>query len=802
LKIALVLVALLLQATLWISPAAAQARVSITVDAGYDGYYSTQSPTPIRMRLANEGESFRARVELTAPAQNGSILYYAELDLPQNSEKLLTLYPHYAGFVANAQVRVLDNQQLVTRGEDKLTQVDGSARLFGLLAPDTAPYAALPSRQGGAESAIARLKAETLPERADALVALDTLVVDGVDTSALSKAQQAALDGWVQLGGTLIVAGGPDATRNATGLGDLMPVALGSQRNASDLGALTSLAGSPPPRGGVITRATPGKDTRIAVNSPDGPLVVNRALGQGSITWLAWSPSAPPFREWPGNAKLLRGIAEQTPVAAAQGTPVDGWVIDSFLRNIAGAKLPPTLLVAGFLVLYSLVVGPVLYLILKRRDRRELAWVLVPAITLAFSGMAYGANFLIRGTGTTLRTLEIVETYGQSGAQRVTTHAGLFSTSRRDYDIALAPGYTVGGPNREGIEMNVDQNGNQVAPSGGPVYTVEVGEESVLRDVSVDVYSLRTFAAQRVENGGAATIEATLSGNGTVVAGSVRNTSAAPLDQVYVMSQDGLESIGAIQPGQSAKVTGNPERNFNNFEGDRSEKDWDKRQIAQNLYDRVTQGGPDGTQPLPANEVLVLAWQKATDQSVRVLDAKTEHSAERLVILHSRYTLQSGSIDIQLKPEQVTSLSSEQGVSVLTYRLPPGTTAESLRIVLDARVIGGAFTGEGMVGPAVVAPDLGVAVATVQRAPVEEVAPMGPSGMGNQVSELEIVKANGEARQNIYGQFDVQEVSMRVTKPAPYIAADGTVTVRVRTPAGDDPMFLNALRLKVVGRKR
>nr|MDQ3329001.1 hypothetical protein [Chloroflexota bacterium] len=198
-KIALVLTVLLLQTTLWIPRAGAQARVSITVDAGHDGYYSTQVPTPIRVRLANEGESFRARVELTAPAQGGSILYFTEIDLPQNSEKLLTLYPHYASFAPNAQVRVLNDKQVVARSEDKLTQVDGSARLFGLLASDTAPYAGLSSREQGAESVIARLTTETLSERADAMGALDTLVVDGVDTGALSDAQRAALDGWVQL---------------------------------------------------------------------------------------------------------------------------------------------------------------------------------------------------------------------------------------------------------------------------------------------------------------------------------------------------------------------------------------------------------------------------------------------------------------------------------------------------------------------------------------------------------------------------------------------------------------------------
>ena len=807
-KIALVLIAMLLQATLWTSPAAAQARVSITVDAGYDGYYSTQSPTPIRVRLANQGESFRARVEVTAPVQNGSILYYSELDLPQNSAKLLTLYPQYGGFAASAQVRVLDGKQLVARGEDKLTQVADATRLVGLLTPDAAPYAALISREAGTESVVARLTAETLPERSDALGAVHTVVVDGVDTGSLSKTQTAALDAWVQLGGTLIVTAGPDAARNAAGIANLMPVTLGSQRNAQDLSDLAKLGGPQVPAGGVMTQASPGKDARVVANSPDGPLIVRRATGRGSVAWLAWSPSAPPFRGWPGNAGVVRSVSAQPSTAATQSVPVDGWAVESFLRNIAGAQLPPTLLVAGFLIVYSLVIGPVLYLILKRRDRRELAWVLVPAITLAFSGMAYGANFLIRGTGTTMRTLDVVETYGQGDAQRVTTYAGLFSTNRRDYDLALAPGYTVRGPNPENMDMQFDQNGNPVAPGGGPMYTVETGERSVLRDVQVDVYALRTFVAQRVENGGSAAIEATLSGNGSNILGTVRNTSAVPLDQVYVVSQDGIESIGAVQPGQSAKVTGNPEQNFNGFEGNSPPKDWDKRQIVQNMYERMSMGGPDGMgQPLPADEALVLAWHRSTEQPVRVLDAKAELSGERLVILHSSTRIQPGAVDLEI-PATSSAGTGNAGEIEFTYRLPSGVTAATMSLTIDPlwqeRAQGGMMPPDmgGPVDPAAVP---GLAAPTTAPVPGVNASAQGGS---IEVPELGISLKGAAIKNQTSGAYtpinltrQAPEVTADIPDPSRYIGRNSEVVLRIMSTS-EAPLMTQMFELKVTGRKR
>ncbi|MDQ3856671.1 MAG: hypothetical protein M3281_09810, partial [Chloroflexota bacterium] len=502
--------------------ASAQGSVSLEVDAGYDGYYSrSNGPTPVRIKVANASESFRARVELDSLLNDGKVVYYTELELPQNSEKLVTLYPAHSGLNVSTQVRVLNGRQVVAEATDKLASLDAGTRLYGVLAPNLGPYADLDEKGTQSPAAVARLALGALPDRADALSALQVIVVDGASTDALTAAQNTALRQWLQLGGTLVVAGGSNAAQNATGLADLLPVTLGSTRSAGDLSALAKLAGvAAPAGGGTINLARPAGNARIMAGSQQQPLVAARSQGQGRVVWLAWSPSAAPFSDWRGTPSLLRAVSgSATTPSVAQLIASNSWTLNRIVQNVAGARLPSTLIVAGFLLLYSIVLGPVVYLVLRRLDRRELAWLLVPAVTLVFTLLAYGANFLIRGTGTTLRALEVREAYSGSDVQAGKVYAALFSPSRRSYDISMPSTYTLTDTARdEAFAPPQNVNPGARPPS---LYEVETGRDTVIRGMPADVYSFRSWSAETTLSGQQPALRAELQGNGSELSGRV-----------------------------------------------------------------------------------------------------------------------------------------------------------------------------------------------------------------------------------------------------------------------------------------
>ena len=53
------------------------------------------------------------------------------------------------------------------------------------------------------------------------------------------------------------------------------------------------------------------------------------------------------------------------------------------LSNLPSLEVPPAELLLAVLVGYILLIGPISYLVLRRLDRRELAWVTAPLLVLS-----------------------------------------------------------------------------------------------------------------------------------------------------------------------------------------------------------------------------------------------------------------------------------------------------------------------------------------------------------------------------------------------------------------------------------
>lgn len=806
-KIVRVLAPLLL--ILLLSTAArAQGQVAVEVDAGYDGYYSrTAGPTPVRVRITNPADSFRARVEIESVLEGGKVVYYTDIDLPQGSQKAVTLYPAHSGFNVNAHVRVFDGKRLVAEATDKLTTVEPGARLYGALSPDLAGYAGLADRAAGREAVVARLTPETLPDRADALSALGTIIVDGAPTASLSDAQKAALRAWVEFGGRLIIAGGADAAQNVGGLGDLAPVIPGATQNAGDLSALAGPAGVKSiPQGGTINVARPAQGATVDARSGQTPLIVSRRTGLGAVTWLAWSPSTEAFRRWEGTLPLLRnlGASSATSSTFASRFGFNSWPLTQFLQNVAGGQLPSTLLVAGFLLIYTLIIGPGLYIILRRRDRREMAWLLVPLVTVLFAGLAYGANFLVRGTGTSVRILDVVDTHASSDTQRVTTYASLFSPGRRKYDIAMPQGYSVVGQPGDpfsggGFGGPVVVNGNGAPDINAELlYRVETGSETVLRDVQADIYSFKQWTANHVQTGQGPILGANLSSNGAGISGQITNRSDVALEDARAIYGNKMYKLGTVAPGETREVQGAGEDIFGGFgmEFDGGPGDERENLLQQTLSSSF---GPDGQHPeSDPNEVLVIGWQKPGASPVRVLNARADQNYERLVVLHAPYSLKSGQVTIPLSPAQANS--SDDGASTnLSFRLPTGLTAQTMKLAVRAPQ--GFFEGRGgvMIG------DEGFAVPTPVGPPTDPAsatpppAPVTIPELGVTIRRVEVQDPKTQAWTAVRIENTGSQASGDIPSAARHVGPDGTVSIRVFSDGFLEPSFYE---LTVSGRKQ
>jgi hypothetical protein len=211
------------------------------------------------------------------------------------------------------------------------------------------------------------------------------------------------------------------------------------------------------------------------------------------------------------------------------------------LNNLPSVQLPRMDQLFVLIVAYIIVIGPLNYVLLRHRDRREWAWFTMPAVILLFAVAAYGFGVVLKGTNTIVNELAIVR--GSVGTDQglAEVHIGVFSPSRATFDVKVGGGALLSAQVvnsfRVGEERPLD---------------VLLGEPATLRGYSVGFGVLRAFRAEAPAL--TPRFEADLRLVGGVLEGSVTNASDVALPHVSVVYGNSVEVLGAMAPGETRSI--------------------------------------------------------------------------------------------------------------------------------------------------------------------------------------------------------------------------------------------------------
>ncbi len=549
----------------------------------------------LQLRLTSNGQ----------PADRDAV-FYADVDLPANqARKRVWLYGRAdgeqfdgaivsfagRGFKTLAAPLALSSADLGTRlvltisdADEKLSYLNGlTDRALGIKEEMTANASMPPT--GGRQSFVRALGAsrDLVPDRWVGFEATDMVVLQDFAHSALTPEQIAALRGYVACGGVLLVPGGANWQRLAQSpLRDLWPVAPASSVAATagevreivsralageeNLNGADRLGGAPV----VLTRGALRSDAvRVVGASNAAPLLATRDVGAGRVLFLAMDPTKPPFLGWRGLEPMWVDLVRQTPAVhrlesidrlnqpfgisnnpntrwrsnMEQNTPKDatGEMLD-IIGNLPQLQTPPTSVIAWFLALYVFCLVPVNYFVLRAFDKRELAWVTVPLIAVAFSVASYIAARSIKGSDLLTRHINIVQGAGSGGTARADAVLWVFSPRRAAYNIASDnPQMALGD-----YVMPEDDSGRSSAGSLA-VRQPDASRAFQVEGADVKMWDEAQFIGQSVVNvGGGVSVQAAGAGF------SVRNGTPFDLRGAVLVTGAQVRACGDIKAGGNA----------------------------------------------------------------------------------------------------------------------------------------------------------------------------------------------------------------------------------------------------------
>ncbi len=391
-----------------VSEASAAPTLEVQAKAGISGKAKYQSVTPLQVTVKNNGADFSGDMAInTFNSYQAASALVVPIDIAAGEEKTFTLYldslADYgysdADLFAFYEGDIEKGKKVAYKGTKRLqanfleanstfiyTLTDKSDRLSAYLRLSQF----VPSNSVEIFN-LNQLKDYTLPEVAQGFEMANIIAVDEIAIADLSPKQQEALLKWVQDGGTLLLGGAEQINATAGVFKDYLPLSLSQQMTSVSADSLTKLSG-----GGIFTQAIPvytateNEGSVPVLKDNNIILAAKKQVGSGEIVQTTFSLGDQPLASMDGYAALTAKMLDiQT---MSQQTTMQGQSTMDQLSSELGSinELFPSFEVSVsymliVIILYILVIGPILYFVLKKMDKREHAWWVVPAISVVLS---------------------------------------------------------------------------------------------------------------------------------------------------------------------------------------------------------------------------------------------------------------------------------------------------------------------------------------------------------------------------------------------------------------------------------
>lgn len=568
LKLIFMLMALCIFFQIDIDTARAAPKLEVKAEVGVNNTIKLYQPLPIKLTITNSGSDFSGDLVIDAKVTYsvGSAQVYP-LDLAEGETKTLTMY---LDGISDDYFNLSQNEPLFVfyeGGIEKGKKIDYSGDknpLFRFFYDGDASFIFTYTENSDRLAALLRLnqyvqnKVEIFhlnqlsgydfPSDYKGLAMADLFVVDEMNIGDLPEEKQQALLEWVEKGGILLVGAHEQIDRSMGILSDYLPLQLSSEKVVVTKEALGELS-----KGGIFTdnievfQATERKGSKKILADRDTILASFIDLGKGRIIQTTFSLGDQPLSVMDGYGKLLSEILNvQTSFAnLSRGNYLDSIAYElKNLNELFPSFQVNTVLVIVTIILYMFIVGPILYLILKKLDKREHAWWVIPVLSI-------GLTLLMFVFGAKDRIL-----------QPQIHQSAFYKVDGKDLTGYYAESILT---NRSGdFVLTMDENTTSYAAIGYGVesagslhekaYTENHGNGSTIHLRNLNYWAVKSVIGEsNIPNAGNFEIDLTV--KDSVIEGTVKNNFPFIIKDATIWSGSRKIEIGDLKPNETVEVS-------------------------------------------------------------------------------------------------------------------------------------------------------------------------------------------------------------------------------------------------------
>ncbi len=393
------------------------------------------------------------------------------------------------------------------------------------------------------------LAADDIPTDARLIDTLDVIVIDNFDTESLSEEQTDCIREWVEGGGTLFLGGGQGAAGTLEVFSkSMLNGVIGRPKNVmTDFGlreenksASVEMTIADVKIEGAKSVLSDGHRTLASmVGRGDGNIIVSNfslALGEGIPEAFKSTVVSTMFDNLSGFKKMQLSSGYSS---------YDNYHATAVQLNEVDA-LPNAALYAALLVAYALLAGPIAYVLLKKKDKRIMLWIEVPALAVLFSVIIYvigGGTRVQKPYANYVSTIDVSSAdASESGA---TTVFAIANSLNKPYSVDMGDKFNVAvRPDMEGAYY-----GSYKDAPNDYAYGVEYGADGAKLIMNKMNVFRSAYFETKGESGLKGTVDVKISKNDGKISGRVVNNMSCDLTDCVIYYDNDFIKIGEIKQG-------------------------------------------------------------------------------------------------------------------------------------------------------------------------------------------------------------------------------------------------------------
>lgn len=550
-------------------PKQALAKTALHIDAeiGINNRVKLDMPTVLNLTVTNNGDAFSGDLVVDAEVQYniGSALVYP-VDIATGETKTFTIY--LDGFSDRYLYSGQSTQDLFhffEGGIEKGKKIDYegdhyvSPRMFSPMAE----MMMVVSTRKDEVSKVDRIKlffndeleilnveqknSPYLAEDTRALKMLDTILFDDIAVQDLSQKQQEALYQWVQHGGQIVFTSNAFAQNGAGIFQEHLPLQFTGKKITllqEDIKQYTQTGADYVSM--AIQEASMVQGASATVKIGENVLAAKKSIGRGDIVQLAYPIHDPQLTALSGYGRLLIDSLQINTNSSSQNysQPAYGKANNwSYVNELFETfKLNTWVLVAGILI-YMLLIGPVLYMVLKRKDKREKMWLYVPIIAIVTSLLFFAFGARDRILKPQIQQMALYDV-SEDGTLIGSYSNALLSNRAGDFDYQVPDGTTAiasGSSDLNAVSLHLKS------------YIKETADGKMLTLRDMNYWSVQSIIGETtIEAGGKLITDLKI--ENLMLTGKVTNELPVDLHELQILTGRDVIELGAIKTGETIQV--------------------------------------------------------------------------------------------------------------------------------------------------------------------------------------------------------------------------------------------------------